>query len=267
MDLFGLINQNPFSSLMDTYLHLGILMTEYTLSEEKVQKLINSNTTFDLVIVEQFINEAHLGFAQHFKAPLIVFSSLGACEWTNDLVGNPAIPTYVPHTFIGFSTRMHFSQRLQNIALSLFDSLFKEFVIFPQQNKLLKKYFPNAPDLKDVMYNVSLVLLNSHPAVTDPFPLVPNMIEIGGFHVEPEPIPEEIKKILDESEQGVILFSMGSNLQSKDLPVDTRNQILEVFSKLKQNILWKFEDEDLPGQPKNLKIAKWLPQRAILCKK
>lgn len=245
---------------------MGPKMAEYVLSAPQVQSLIHSTKTFDLVIVEQFVSESLFGFAHHFKAPLIVFSSLGACEWTNGLLGNPAIPSYVPHYSIGFSTTMNFFQRMENMFLSLFDSLLREFAIFPEHNKLLKKYFPNAPDINDVIYNISLVLLNSHPAVTDSFHLPANMIEIGGFHVEPEPIPEELKKFLDQSTEGVILFSMGSNLKSKDLSVDTRNQILEVFSKLKQKVLWKFEDENLPGRPKNLQISKWLPQRAVLCK-
>jgi glucuronosyltransferase len=38
----------------------------------------------------------------------------------------------------------------------------------------------------------------------------------------------------------------------------------EVFSKLKQRVLWKWENDSLAGQPGNVKLGKWLPQSDIL---
>jgi hypothetical protein len=57
---------------------------------------------------------------------------------------------------------------------------------------------------------------------------------------------------------------MGSNLKSSLMPESKRNAFLEVFSKLKQHVLWKWETDTLPGQPKNVKLGKWLPQSDIL---
>lgn len=138
--------------------------------------------------------------------------------------------------------------------------------MYPKHGELLKRYFPDAPALEDVMYNVSLVLLNSHPSYTEAGPLVPNMVEIGGFHVSEEPLGGELEKFLDGAEEGVVYFSMGSNLKSRDLPVGHKNMLLEVFGKLPLKVLWKFEDENLEGKPENMKIQKWLPQRAVLGK-
>nr|CAH7752300.1 unnamed protein product [Callosobruchus chinensis] len=78
------------------------------------------------------------------------------------------------------------------------------------------------------------------------------MKEIGGFHVRaPQPLPEDLKKLLDEAKHGVIfLGTMGSNIKSKDLPVEKRNAILNAFGKRKETILWKFEDDTLLGKPK-----------------
>lgn len=36
------------------------------------------------------------------------------------------------------------------------------------------------------------------------------------------------------------------------------------MSKLKQRVIWKFEDETIPNLPKNVLIRKWLPQSDIL---
>lgn len=57
---------------------------------------------------------------------------------------------------------------------------------------------------------------------------------------------------------------MGSHLKSVQLPPEKRNAILKAFSRLKQDVLWKFEDDTLPDLPKNVKISKWLPQSDIL---
>jgi UDP:flavonoid glycosyltransferase YjiC (YdhE family) len=73
-----------------------------------------------------------------------------------------------------------------------------------------------------------------------------------------------LQKYLDEASDGVIYFSMGSNLKSSQMPESIRNAFVEVFSKLKQRVLWKWEADTLPGQPNNLKLGKWLPQSDIL---
>lgn len=57
---------------------------------------------------------------------------------------------------------------------------------------------------------------------------------------------------------------MGSNTKSSDLALEKRQAILRTFGKLKQKVLWKFEDDNLPDKPKNVMISKWLPQDDVL---
>lgn len=72
-----------------------------------------------------------------------------------------------------------------------------------------------------------------------------------------------MKKILDEAHDGVIFFSMGSNLKSSEMTPELRRILLKVFGSKKQIVLWKYE-EDLQDKPKNLIIRNWMPQTAIL---
>lgn len=265
VDLFTWQDRNSFYNLFDMYANLGLPMTENALADPKVQALIHSNETFDVVISEIFVNEAHMGFAHHFKAPLVLFSSIYPSEWTNFFVANPMPPSYAAHSGSGLTTPMTLWGRTANLCYYIYDVLLREFYLYPQQEVLLKRYFPNAPDLRELIYNVSLILLNSHPSYTEPVPLVPNMIQIAGFHVaEPEPLEASLQKFLDDAQEGVVYFSMGSNLKSKNLSPENRKVIMDVFRKLPVKLLWKFEDEALPGQPENVKIAKWLPQRGVL---
>ena len=60
------------------------------------------------------------------------------------------------------------------------------------------------------------------------------------------------------------MFSLGSNVKSAQLPTEKRNDFLEIFGKLKQRVLWKWEDDKLAGKPDNVMIGKWLPQDDVL---
>ena len=77
-------------------------------------------------------------------------------------------------------------------------------------------------------------------------------------------LQQELQKYLDDAPHGVIYFCMGSILQSTLMSESKRNAFLGAFSKLKQRVLWKWESDTLPGQPSNVKLAKWLPQSDIL---
>lgn len=57
---------------------------------------------------------------------------------------------------------------------------------------------------------------------------------------------------------------MGSNVKSSDLSLEKREAILGAFATLKQKVLWKFEEDNLPNMPPNLMISKWLPQDDVL---
>ncbi|XP_015369149.1 PREDICTED: UDP-glucuronosyltransferase-like [Diuraphis noxia] len=56
---------------------------------------------------------------------------------------------------------------------------------------------------------------------------------------------------------------MGSMLRGESFSAEKRQMFLNVFAKIPQRILWKWEGE-LPGKPPNVMIRKWMPQRDIL---
>ena len=72
---------------------------------------------------------------------------------------------------------------------------------------------------------------------------------------------------MDEAENGVIFFSLGSNAKSTYLPDHKIKTLINTFSKLKQRIIWKWESDALPGKSDNILIGKWLPQADILAHK
>lgn len=58
--------------------------------------------------------------------------------------------------------------------------------------------------------------------------------------------------------------NFGSNIKSTELPEDKLKALMNVFRKLKQTVIMKWEDEILENKPENLYVKEWLPQSDIL---
>lgn len=122
------------------------------------------------------------------------------------------------------------------------------------------------PNLRELVKETSMIFVNTHHSFEGPWPNAPTIVEIGGVHIkDAQTLDPEIKAILDSAKDGVIYVSWGSMIRSESLPVEKRNSFLKAFGSVKQTIVWKWENETLSDQPKNVFIRKWMPQRDILC--
>lgn len=240
-----------------------------TLYDPNVRALMTSNTKFDAVIMEDFFNDALKYFAHYYKCPLILLSSLGPESMVNTVVANPSPIAYVPHIFYNGDISQYgltFLQRLKNLYINIEDYIFRYYYSHPYHNELLQQAFPGAPSIDELNKNyASLILLCSHTSLINAVPVVPSMVEIGGHHINPpKPLPNDLQEFLDNAKDGVIYFSMGSNLKSRDMPSEKKAIFRNVFKKLKQKVLWKFEDENLLDISNNVLIRSWLPQQDLL---
>lgn len=127
MDMFAFGNQGPVMQTFGLYMFTKAI-TEVTLSDEKVQKLLHSNEKFDLVIFEVFGLDALVGFGQHFNCPVIGYTTFGATKWHHMIMKNPEQLSYVPDPFSSFTANMNFQERFYNalfgIGEILVDNLF-----------------------------------------------------------------------------------------------------------------------------------------------
>ncbi|PNF35836.1 UDP-glucuronosyltransferase 2B1 [Cryptotermes secundus] len=236
------------------------------LSFHNVQELLNSQVNFDLIITETFLTDCFLPFVHKFKAPHVAMSSCIMFPWSNDRMGNPDNPSYIPTHGTWFSDKMNFSERFFNaIANIAFKFLFHATERIVTQSYIRKHFGDDVPLLSDISKNTDLLLVNSHFSLNRPRPLVPGIVEVGGLHIKPpKKLPKDLEDYLNEAEHGVIYFSMGSMIRAETLPSEKRDAFLQAFSELPQRVLWKWESDAMPGQPNNVKIAKWLPQFDIL---
>ncbi|XP_030764394.1 UDP-glucuronosyltransferase 2B19-like isoform X4 [Sitophilus oryzae] len=265
LDMFNMGKQN-MAFMMSAFINMFAANINNTLSHPKVRALLSSNEKFDAVIVEFFMADIMKIFPEAFNCPMILLFSVGPNSWINPSVGNPQEISYARHLYSrgNNAVPMTFFERTINLFYHVFEYLFNNFYYFPLCDEILQKAYPGAPDTKNLASNVSLVLLNSHTSLYPAHPLVPNMVEIGGYHVDPPgKLPKDLQEFLDNAKDGAIYFSMGSNLKSKLMPAERKKMILNVLGRLKQKVVWKFEEE-LPEKPDNVLIKKWLPQQDIL---
>lgn len=246
--------------------NLAVEICEKTLSFPRIQELIKSEEKFDLIIVELFNTDCMLGFVHKFRVPFIAIGTSVMMPWGNARFGNPDNPSYIPHHFLAHADRMSFSERIVNTVYQMSVQWAYHFLMDMPTQRIARRYFGDSlPPLADIARNTSLLLLNSHFSMNQPRPLVTQIVEVGGLHLSPpKPLPEDIKKFLDDSEYGVIYFSLGSIVKTDTLAAEKRDAFLQAFAELPQRILWKWESDTIPNKPPNVKIARWLPQVDVL---
>ncbi|KAH8378400.1 hypothetical protein KR093_011156 [Drosophila rubida] len=232
----------------------------------------NKDNKFDLVMIGYFLNNFQIGIAHKLKVPVVVASSMYQWEVFYSMLGNPRELAYVPNIGVlaKIGSTLTFGQRLQSLMAFSMTRLFTFFM----ENDNAAIYYelygedPDMPKYEEINRNVSLVLFNTHGLSEGPIrPNMPGVIEVGGIQVkeQPDPLPKDIAAFLDNATDGAILLSLGSNIQGEFLKPETVQKMFNVLSKLKQRIIWKWEDlNKTPGKSANIMYSKWLPQDDIL---
>lgn len=77
---------------------------------------------------------------------------------------------------------------------------------------------------------------------------------------------QDLKLFLDQATDGVIYFSLGTNIHSSDLSDNTTKVFYEVLSELPYKVLWKIDPNQLPQKNSNIRASKWFPQQDVLRK-
>ncbi|XP_060666716.1 UDP-glucosyltransferase 2-like [Drosophila nasuta] len=268
-------NSNIFMTMYRSMGQMKFMMDKMrdVMKDQRVKDLYeNKDNKFDLVMLGYFLNSYQLGIAHKFKAPVVIAASMPPMEIFNNVVGNPSASSFVPamNMAVERGQIMTFVQRVQNFLTNVATEVFFGFLENYNANTYKEVYGddPNMPAFEELGKNVSLTFFSSHAISEGPIrPNVPAVIEVGGIQIKdkPNPLPKQLAEFLSNADNGAILLSLGSNVKSSHLKSDTNNKIFNVLSKLKQRVIWKWEDLDnTPGKSDNILYSKWLPQDDIL---
>ncbi|XP_063536413.1 UDP-glucosyltransferase 2-like [Cydia strobilella] len=225
---------------------------------------------YDLVLVENFNSDCMLGLAHVYgiKAPIVALLSSGVMPWSPGRIGLADNPSYVPTVSTAFLDKMTFIERLENTLLQLYFKWWYRYNIQVKEQEIIEKHFGRKiTDLSDLGKNISLMLLNTFHGLNGARPLLPGVVEVGGMHLDQnkKTIPPYMEKFLNESSEGVILFSFGSLIKTASIPKYKEEIIINALSKLKQRVVWKYENSDEEGTiTGNIMRVKWIPQSELL---
>ncbi|XP_072946254.1 UDP-glucosyltransferase 2-like [Epargyreus clarus] len=239
---------------------------EKQLQTKQIQDIVKNkkNDTFNLLLLEMCVRPA-LAFSHVYEAPVILISSHGPFLEIMERVGVPNHPLLYP---------VIPRQRLYNLTYwETFKELFSYYsmkyvyhLMEDEENNMLKKYFgSDIPPLSKLYKNVAMFLDNVHPYFLDNIPVPHNVIYIGGLHQEPaKELPQDLSLYLNNSKNGVIYVSFGTNIRTSLLLPEKVQIMIKVFSNLPYDILWKMDTTELSGTSNNIKISEWLPQADLL---
>ncbi|XP_068624223.1 UDP-glucosyltransferase 2-like [Battus philenor] len=240
------------------------LLEEQSKIKEFNELLNNKTQEFDLIFVEAFFS-TFLGITHIYKAPTILVSSFGGFPDSHEIIGSPIHPFLYPNAF---------RHKLYNLSMwdkisELYNYLQIKYVMNDyngNEEAVMKRVFgSDVPPLNVLKNNVDMLFLNINPIWEGNFPVPPSVIYMGGLHQKPrKELPKDLQQYLDDSKNGVIYFSFGTNVQTSILPPEKIAIFRDVLSQLPYNVLLKWDNENSPFKSDNIRVFKWLPQSDLL---
>ncbi|XP_052750704.1 uncharacterized protein LOC113512976 [Galleria mellonella] len=243
----------------------GVENCETLLANEQVQRLIKDKPKFDVVVMEQFVSDCGLGIAYKLKASVVGTTSHVLMPWHYQRFGIPFNPSYVPFHFTEGGSRPSLLQRVEVAVFDLWFKLLYKFYTQRSNQNTLAKYFDDIPPLEDLAREIKYLLLGHYQILTGSRLYPSNVIEVGGYHVpKAKPLPQDLKKFIEEAKHGVIYINFGSVVKSSSMTEEQIKAVIGAVNELPQRFIWKWESKTVLADKDKLYVAKWLPQVDIL---
>lgn len=105
-------------------------------------------------------------------------------SYLNSFFALPDNPAYIPNLSLDYTDEMSFFARMENFLMNIYHNVLYHLQGQKLGNELSKKY--TGEDIlteKNLEYELSLLLVNSHFSFNYPRPMVPNVIEVGGIGI------------------------------------------------------------------------------------
>ena len=229
-----------------------------------ISNIERRNLTVDSIILTSSFAYNGMFLGHVYKCPIILFSPIGyASHWTQYL-GNYDNPSHQVETSMSFVEPMTFMQRVINSMVYYYKNQYpwdERFVypVFERKGGL------SYNDVKSVYSNISLILQCSHFVTHNAQALLPNVVDIGGIHCRPgKALSDDWNAFMNSHPEGVVYVSFGSALRPSEMSEKRRQAFLDAFAKLRFQVIWKWDGDDIIDLPSNVKLTKWAPQQDLL---
>ena len=184
------------------------------------------------------------------------------------LGGSPTLPSLIYNMEYNYADNMDFWQRLTNLFFIIAFSIFNKYgVLQTSHQHLLKIYAPDRSSIKEIADQSQLFFLNRERVVQWPLPTMPNVISVPSLGcVPPKPLPDDLNKIANSLQYGVIVVSFGS--VAEFLPKELIVKLVAAFTRVKQDVIWKFPFKGANSSDftisENVHVVKWFPHNDLL---
>uniref|UniRef100_A0A182JC23 Glucuronosyltransferase n=1 Tax=Anopheles atroparvus TaxID=41427 RepID=A0A182JC23_ANOAO len=213
IDYFEMANESPITMLrmIDEF---GMTLCEAGIKSEGLQFLLNypKEFKFDLFVSDIMIGPCLPSIIMHrFKdIPYIPATPYNAPSTTASVLGTFAFSGMVPNHVYDVPESMSFVQRVKNFIYDTYEMILHEVYMHPEADRILRTLYPGAPSTSSFYKNVRVSFINANPIIQYKEPMMPNMIPVGGLQIQPpQPLPEDLRKIVEAAPNGFILFSLG----------------------------------------------------------
>ncbi|CAG7836479.1 unnamed protein product [Allacma fusca] len=255
-------NFDPFGGNVLFDVLFGIV--ESMLNDEEFLKWLNSSK-FDLIIHDHPGKEFIYAFAHHIKAKIIAFAP-GAVQLPSDF---DTFGYSIESWFLGFCTNPYWfiPDRVFNaVDTILWHLAYQDYYLTKVEALARKQFNFGFPPLLDLLKRTDFSFLNDHFSAAFARPLPPNVVSVGGMHVQDSngTLPKEIEDFLSDTDQFIYL-SFGSVVKVSMLPPEVQQYFFDAMASLPNTkFLWKWEGEVPKLMPKNALPKKWFPQHDVL---
>nr|XP_027216416.1 2-hydroxyacylsphingosine 1-beta-galactosyltransferase-like [Penaeus vannamei] len=189
----------------------------------QVMDLYHKRKTFDLIIVDQLMNEMIYPFVHELTYMTIAAFGMDACH--SAVLGNVQNPAYVSGMLEEYPSPLSLKHRFLNLMQHILMPFYcwRHWSVVPKIQKEVSYYLghlPGLPPLLDIERNQSLTLINSHFSIDVAVPLLPSQVAVGAIHCRPanpfrrwvgiRALMELEAWISGAGPEGVVYFSLGT---------------------------------------------------------
>ncbi|MFH4976677.1 hypothetical protein AB6A40_003386 [Gnathostoma spinigerum] len=232
------------------------------------------NGYFDLVVTH-FHDICPLALAKKIGIDRVIWVTHGTSVFTfaATQMGLRNFASFVPHPLSIFSDTMTFGERIINTLwyISTLDFVNLPQILLSDENYMYRNMIDSGEaDLWDLSRNVRVLFINGEQLLDFPRPFPIGIRFMGQIGVRKQKkasvLNNDIKELVDRSEKGFIVFSLGTVSNTSNMPDSMLNSFIEAFRGFPEyTILWRLEMEvsQLRALP-NVYTFRWLPQKDLM---
>ena len=232
---------------------------------ELIQTL--KDAKFDVLITDSVNDPCYTALAEILDLPLILYSNLGFNR--NPWVFSPLQLGSAPNVYVHIGPRppTFYKRLMELIDVWLTYSFHMQWYMIPMVHEISKQYNYNvsAPTTEVTCSRISLLFINTLFPIDFPKAHKPHVKFIGGFYIEkPKSLSTNLERFVAGSgNHGTIIVSFGT-IHVKMIQEFAINVLVDVFSHLKERVVWGDTIRNISGLSSNVLHKSWIPQNDLL---